>query len=53
MTQSDEAFFRLLYKQLEEQREDRNLTTIRALEKRAKNNNNNKPPSKKQRPKTK
>lgn len=50
MTQSDEAFFRLLYKQLEEQREDRNLTTIRALEKRAKNNNNNKTTTKKQKP---
>jgi hypothetical protein len=50
MTQSDEAFFRLLYKQLEEQREDRNLTTIRALEKRAKNNNNNKTNTKKQKP---
>ena len=36
MTQSDEEFFRHLYKQLEEQRKDRNLTTIRVLQKRNK-----------------
>lgn len=45
MTQSDEEFFRHLYKQLDEQRKDRNLTTIRVLQKRnkPKPNTNRKP----------
>ena len=36
MTQSDEDFFRLLHKQMAEQRKDQGLTTIRALERRKK-----------------
>lgn len=41
MTQSDEEFFRHLHKQLEQQRQDKDLTTLRILQKRSKNNNNN------------
>ena len=36
MTKSDEDFLRHLHKQMEEQRKDQGLTTIRALERRKK-----------------
>lgn len=48
MTQSDEEFFRHLHRQIAEQRKDKDLTTIRALERR---NKNKQQPTQKPRPK--
>lgn len=36
MTKSDDEFFRLLHKQMAEQRRDQGLTTIRSLERQKK-----------------
>lgn len=49
MTQTDEEFFRHLHKQIAEQQRDKNLTTMRVLERRKKQ----KPPSNNQKPKSK
>lgn len=42
MTKSDEDFLRHLHRQMEEQRRDQGLTTIRALQRRKKQQSKNK-----------